>query len=109
MKIISLLMRRRNIIQVRNLSYVGSGNIFLDIFIFFSGLWKGGFYIVLRYQGRRKVWKSGGASSNRVGIIWETVTSFLGGVNELRTVKDMGEGGVKKPGNSGESFTDGPL
>ena len=36
------------------------------------------------------------------GEIWEMVTSFLGEVTELRTVKDMGEGGVKKPGKSGD-------
>ena len=44
-----------------------------------------------------------------MGIIWETVTSFLGGVNELRTVKDMGEGGVKKPGKSGDVLYGRPL
>ena len=30
------------------------------------------------------------------------VTSFLGGFSPLRTVEDMGEGGVKKQGKSGD-------
>ena len=30
-----------------------------------------------------------------LGKIWKMATSFSGGVIELRTVKDMGEGGIK--------------
>ena len=37
------------------------------------------------------------------------VTSFLWGVTELRTVKDMEEGGVKKPGKSGDILYGQPL
>ena len=36
--------------------------------------------------------------------IWEIVTSFLWEFIELRTVQDMGEGGVKKQGKSGNVF-----
>ena len=43
------------------------------------------------------------------GEIWEMVTSFLWGVTELRTVKDMEEGGVKKPGKSGDILYGQPL
>ena len=37
------------------------------------------------------------------------VTSFLGGITELRTVKDMREEGVKKPGKSGDVLYGQPL
>ena len=37
------------------------------------------------------------------------VTSFLGGVSPLRTVEDMGEGGVKKQGKSGDVLYGRPL
>ena len=43
------------------------------------------------------------------GEIWEMVTSFSGGVTELRTVEDMGEGGVKKQGKSGDVLYGRPL
>ena len=32
------------------------------------------------------------------------MTSFLGGVIKLRMVEDMGEGGVKKSGKSGDGL-----
>ena len=41
--------------------------------------------------------------------IWEMVTSFSRGVNLLRMVKDMGEGGVKKQGKSGDVLYGRPL
>ena len=44
------------------------------------------------------------------GESWEIVTSFLGGgVIELRTVEDMGEGGVTKPGKNGDVLYGRPL
>ena len=43
------------------------------------------------------------------GTFWEMVTSFLEGVIELRTVKDMGDGGVKNPGKSGDVLYERPL
>ena len=44
--------------------------------------------------------------------IWEIVTSYLEGVPELRRVEeleDMGEGGVKKSGKSGDVLYGRPL
>ena len=37
------------------------------------------------------------------------VMYFLGGIIELRTVEDMGAGGVKKPGKSGDVLYGWPL
>ena len=41
--------------------------------------------------------------------IWEWWLAFLEGVIELRTVEDMGEGGVKKLGKSGDVLYGRPL
>ena len=41
------------------------------------------------------------------GNIWEMVTSFLGGVIELRTVEDIGEREVKNGEKVATSFKDG--
>ena len=37
-----------------------------------------------------------------MGEIWEILTSFFRGLIKLRTFEDMGEGGVNKPGKSGD-------
>ena len=42
-------------------------------------------------------------------IIGEMVTSSLGGATQLRTVEDMGEGGVKNLGKSDDVLYGRPL
>ena len=56
----------------------------------------GGVYLRMFEEMRGK--GSRGKGRHHFSKIWEMVMSFLGRVTESRMVKDMGEGGVKKPG-----------
>ena len=67
----------------------------------------GGVYLRMFEEMRGK--GSRGKGRHHFSKIWEMVMSFLGRVTESRMVKDMGEGGVKKPGKVVTSFMDGPF